>query len=334
MRPLRPTAIFVAMAFSISMARAAINDQCHEHCDCEDLSVTCKIGKLPIGTKEEGFGTYFDPDVTKMHIDNSESETSLNDKTRLEPLSSDMLTYEDLTNLTLKGCFIETIMDDAFQYIVALKHLNLEGNMITTLSAKTFFGLRQLQTLSLNYNKLATIPGGAFEPLISVVKLCLHGNLIDTIQPGAFPKNPLIESLDIGGNENMRTIPASVDALKNLDYLIARNCKISELRENWKDKFPGIVKIDLTNNLIPELKPEHFSDLPELKQVSLRRSFRWYNEEVALALRCMRIWSCFNEHGYPKNTRLALISHSSDWLTPITVFCVIGAPSLISAPLF
>ena len=268
MRLSRPAAIFVAITISISLSGAAINDRCHENCDCEDLSVTCKIGKLPIGNKEKGFGTYFDPDVTKMHIDNSESETSLNDKTRLEPLSSDMLTYEDLTNLTLKGCFIETITDEAFKDIVALKHLNLERNMITTLSAKTFFGLRQLQTLSLNFNKLATIPGGAFEPLISVVKLGLHGNLIDTIQAGAFPKNPLMESLDIGGNENMRTIPPSVDALGNLDHLIARDCKINELRENWKDKFPGIIKIDLTNNLIPELKAAHFNELPELKEVS------------------------------------------------------------------
>ena len=115
---------------------------------------------------------------------------------------------------------------------------------------------------------MTLVPSGAFEPLIGVVKLHLHGNSISDIQTGAFPKDPLIESLDIGGNSNLRKIPPAVDALQNLTQLLARNCNIAELRIDWSTKFPGIVEIDLTNNLIPELKKEHFSGLSKLKKVS------------------------------------------------------------------
>ena len=193
-----------------------------------------------------------------------------------------------MTDLTLKGCYIETIQDEAFRDIVGLKHLNLEDNMIEALAAKTFSGLRRLQTLTLNNNKLTTVPSGAFEPLISLVALFLHGNLIDTIQAGAFPKPALIENLDIGGNPNIRTIPPAVDALNNLDRLIARDCKISELRDKWITKFPGIIEVDLTNNLIPELRQSHFSQLDKLKKVSVcvcaRASENCYAESCRLSV--------------------------------------------------
>ena len=242
-------------------------DDCHKNCDCNGLTVSCVRGKVPLGTKEKGFGTYFAAAVTKMHIDNSDSETSLEDKTRLDPLTSDALTYENVIELTLKGVYIEVIADNAFQFLVGLTHLYLDDNNIETLSAKTFSGLRQLQTLSLNNNKLNTVPGGSFEPLVSIVNLHLQGNRIDGIQAGAFPKNPLIEVLDISKNPELRAIPQAVDSLSALDKLIARDCKINELRDNLKAKFPGIIEIDLTNNLIPEIRPSHFSELHELKKV-------------------------------------------------------------------
>ena len=268
MRTLSCQFILLAVLISICVINGAVNDKCHEKCDCEDLNVVCKLGKVP----SESFGDFFDPSVTKMHIDNSDAETSLNDKTKLEPLTSQILTYEDLTNLTLKDCYIETIDDDAFKDIVALKYLNLDENKITTLTSRSFFGLRHLQSLSMKSNKLSTIPGGAFEPLISVVTLILSNNLIDTIQSGAFPKQALIEYLDIGGNPNIRTIPPAVDALITLDKLIARDCKINELRDNWLQKFPGLIEVDLTNNLIVELKQSHFGGLTELRKVSYFKS--------------------------------------------------------------
>ena len=264
-------AVFIAISVlaSITYTDGAVNDKCHENCECDDLSVSCIRGKVPLGTKEDGFGTFFDGALTQMHIDNSESETSRADKTRLEPLTQDALPYENVKDLTLNGVYIETIADNAFELLVGLTHLNLDNNMIVTLSAKSFFGLRQLQTLSINNNKLNTIPGGAFEPLVSIVNLHLQGNLIDTIQAGAFPKKPLIETLDISKNPEMRTIPTAVDALTGLDKLVARDCKINELRDNWKAKFPGIIEVDLTNNLIPEIKKSHFEGLDQLRKVGV-----------------------------------------------------------------
>ena len=263
-------AVFAAIFVSISLINARVNDKCHENCDCDDLEVSCRMGKLPLATRDSTFGGYFDPDLTKMYIDNSDSETtSLNDKTRLEPLTQAMLTYEDLVNLTLKGCFIKTIRDDAFSDLVALKYLNLEDNLMETLTSKTFSGLRGLRTLSLKNNRLDQVPSGSLEPLISVVTLNLHGNRFATIQAGAFPKDALIENLDIGGNPNMKEIPPAVDSLKGLDKLYARDCRIGSLRDKWQDKFSGIIEVDLTNNAIPEITNSHFVGLRELKKVSI-----------------------------------------------------------------
>ena len=265
-------AVFAAISVTLSLINATANDKCRQHCNCEDLEVSCREGKLPrgLGLGVSSFGKYFDPDLTKMHIDNSESLTSvLSEKTRLDPLTHAMLTYEDLVNLTLKGCFINTVRDDAFSDLVALKYLNLEDNFIETLSSKTFSGLRGLRTLSLKNNRLDQIPSGSLEPLISVVTLNLHGNRFATIQAGAFPEDALIESLDIGGNPNMEKIPNAVDSLWRLDKLYARDCRINALRDRWHDKFPGIVEVDLTNNAIPEITEKHFNGLMDLRRLYL-----------------------------------------------------------------
>ena len=263
-------AVFAAISISISLINATVNDKCHERCNCEDLEVSCREGNLALATEGSTFGEYFDPDLTKMYIDNSDSETtSLNDKTRLEPLTQAMLTYEDLVNLTLKGCFIKTIRDDAFSDLVALKYLNLEDNLMETLTSKTFSGLRGLRTLSLKNNRLDQVPGGSLEPLISVVTLNLHGNRFATIQLGAFPQDALIENLDIGGNAKMYEIPPAVDSLWRLDKLYARDSRIGALREKWQDKFPGIVEVDLTNNAIPEITENHFIGLRDLRKLHL-----------------------------------------------------------------
>lgn len=257
--------VVVMILASIISTHGQATDDCHENCECSVTNVVCVRGKVPA----EGFGSFFDVKrVTEMHINNSEAETSLTDKTRLDPLTQTILTYENLLILSLKGVYIKTINDDAFGLLSSLTHLYLDDNLIDTLTSKTFSGLRQLQTLSLNNNKLKTVPGGSFESLISIVNLHLSDNEIDTIQAGAFPKNPLIEYLDISRNRDLRTIPTSVDSLAKLDRLIARDCKINELRENWAAKFSGLIEVDLTNNLIPELKQTHFTGLAELKKVS------------------------------------------------------------------
>ena len=234
-------------------------------------------------------GRIFVPQMALLrNLDASDREiinlSGLNAAINLETLdlSDNNLTADSLTanvfngmnvleTLDLSGNFITTTTaTNRFSGLSSLRELNLSDNRITALVSSGFNPLIQLEVLNLNNNALQTVPAASFTGLARVTNLDLGNNTIGVIPANAFNVMPLMEEINLSGNN--LTTTTNVDrftGMSNLETLDLSNNIINTLITNGFERAPSLRVLDLSGNRIPTAEEISFTGLTHLATLNL-----------------------------------------------------------------
>nr|XP_023026888.1 chaoptin [Leptinotarsa decemlineata] len=209
----------------------------------------------------------------------------------------------DLEELQINLANLQTIKNNAFKYIHALKSLDLSDNSINTIENNAFTDishsltqlklahalsssmsnvptdaiktLTSLRELDLSNNKLKTMPDTSFHFLHDLRKLELQDNIIEIIHKGTFQGDihANLEEIYFSFN-NIRAISQhSFVHLPNLEQLHLDDNKIESLERRSFMNLAHIKRLNLKGNKITKISYEAFQNLPELEDLDIS-----YNE--------------------------------------------------------
>lgn len=179
-----------------------------------------------------------------------------------------------------------------FGNVLELQELNLSHNKIQKLSAHAFDRLSKLEILSLSYNFITEMDNKQFAALPNLKWLALDNNQIQYIDAHLFTVNKYMELLQLDNNQidniDSETFESCSENLKSLylsnNRLISINAsnllKLTNLnvsRNNFStiDSIPllyNLQSLDLSWNSIDDINLSSFSNMTELKELSLRSS--------------------------------------------------------------
>jgi Leucine-rich repeat (LRR) protein len=168
--------------------------------------------------------------------------------------------FENLWELSMANCQIQSITNQAFARLNKLRILNLAGNQIRYLNDTYFGKLEYLEVLNLSGNLLATFPSPTFNQLKhlrfldvsfnSMVKLFkddfndfynlwnleLQGNKINAIQRTSFDDLQLLRVLDLAGNVCVNqtfTLLGGIDSIKEDLEICYENSSANSKIPHW-----------------------------------------------------------------------------------------------------
>jgi Leucine-rich repeat (LRR) protein len=173
----------------------------------------------------------------------------------------------NLTQLTLSQCKIETVEENTFSNLKVLSFLDLSGNKIKMLDENTFRELASLTGLNLNGNQIETIPEKLFEGNGKLEWLLISSNKIKQIPIGVFDALTELKWLLMGGNELEIIHRSTFKQNKKLERLSFYNNKIHGIAERTLEGLRSLTELDLSNNTCINKKYESKSSI-NLDQVS------------------------------------------------------------------
>ncbi|KAJ1161697.1 hypothetical protein NDU88_002179 [Pleurodeles waltl] len=212
----------------------------------------------------------------------------------------------DLIHMLLARNKIRRLRDNMFSKYRNLKSLDLQQNEISKIGNMAFFGLKSLTTLLLQHNQIKVLSEEVFIALPRLNYLRLYDNpwnctcemesLITMLQVPrnrnlgnyakcAYPQGRKGQKLKLVRPEPMcleeEVVPVPVRAKPTtpaVDFsichvflfpILALDCKLKELQRVPDDIPPDIVKLDLSNNVIKQLRSKDFEDLHSLQILNL-----------------------------------------------------------------
>lgn len=124
----------------------------------------------------------------------------------------------NLLELTLSENNLTKLRGDVFKKLTSLKKLDLSSNKIEVLIGDVFEPLVNLETLRLNNNRIRIIDDDLFAHNHNLQVLFLSYNLLETIQHGSFWKLKRLQTLDIGNNNELKSIDLTqMDRLQTVE---------------------------------------------------------------------------------------------------------------------
>ncbi|XP_032049361.1 leucine-rich repeat-containing protein 17 [Aythya fuligula] len=215
---------------------------------------------------------------------------------------------EDLKHMLLARNRIRKLKNNMFSKYKVLKSLDLQQNDILKIESQAFFGLNKLTTLLLQHNQIKTLSEEIFiympnlnylrlydnpwhcncelETLVTMLQVPTNrnlGNYAKCVHPIEL-KNQKLKQIKAGQlcSEEDRQDPKNIKQEKpvkpEFDSSLCHiyvfpvptlNCKRKDLKKVPGNIPPDIVKLDLSNNKIRQLRSKEFEDVSELKVLNL-----------------------------------------------------------------
>ncbi|CAB4055363.1 unnamed protein product [Lepeophtheirus salmonis] len=147
---------------------------------------------------------------------------------------------------------IDSISSEDFIPIQDLEELNLSYNMISQISPNTFASLSSLKILNLEYNFIKSLEGTAFQGLEDLLEyLNLAHNGIEILGPLNFSA---LKYINLGSNY-LEDIEGRFKNLRDLNVLILRYNKITNLNAKTLEGIDNLIKLDISGNELSDLEP-------------------------------------------------------------------------------
>jgi len=185
---------------------------------------------------------------------------------RIGALDSDILkSVQGLVELSLAYNIIREIPRGTFEDLKKLKILNLYGNKIDALDASTFTGIEStLEYMDLGFNIISRVDALSYP---KVRFLNLERNMIKDIS-GVFNNLRSLQVLKLGENLISELDASTFEDMTNLNHIFLENNKIRAVEEGvFVNQY--LIMVNVSGNLLKEVKARTFSKLPELTEVDL-----------------------------------------------------------------
>lgn len=147
--------------------------------------------------------------------------------------------------------------------------MNLSGNDITTIDNECLLDYKDLIKLSFARNSIHTIELFAFESLVKLNYLDLSDNRLEVIDNRILEMNVKLTFLDLSKNKFMLVDDKPLIASSTLEFLSLRNSHLSHVYESFFSELPGLVDLDISNNLLITLITSSFEPLENLQYINL-----------------------------------------------------------------
>uniref|UniRef100_A0A8D0H680 Leucine-rich repeat-containing protein 17 n=1 Tax=Sphenodon punctatus TaxID=8508 RepID=A0A8D0H680_SPHPU len=216
---------------------------------------------------------------------------------------------EDLRHMLLARNRIRKLKNGIFSKYKKLKSLDLQQNDISKIETQAFFGLDKLTTLLLQHNQIKILSEEVLiymprlsylrlyynpwhctcdmEPLVTMLQVPANrnlGNYAKCVHPIELQGQKLkqLKAEQLCSEEERQSLQnvavAKPEIKPEFDSSLCHiyvfpvqtlDCKRKELKNVPGNIPPDIVKLDLSNNKIKQLKPKEFEDIHELKILNL-----------------------------------------------------------------
>lgn len=149
----------------------------------------------------------------------------------------------NLQTLSLKGCYLHYVDENAFRDLTILTHVDLSNNNLTQVFPKTFDGNNGLKTLKLAHNFIDQLRSYQFPPLRALKTIDLSYNALTMIDQTSFHNlDDSVETVMVNDNRLTFLQPKVFLPLTNLKSLKIHNnpwtcdCELKSFRDWAVDK--------------------------------------------------------------------------------------------------
>ncbi|XP_058049115.1 toll-like receptor 2 [Ahaetulla prasina] len=198
---------------------------------------------------------------------------------------ADLKSAVNLRTLLLQSNLIQTIDENAFDFLGKLEHLDISWNNLTYLSPTWFRNLPSLQKLNLKGNSYSTLGKyPLFSGLQNLRYLYLGNDKFSSLQTKDFEGISVLEELEIEGQNLKQYSPGALQSLERINHIILNVTVNSMLNLILIDVKNYLVFLELRNihhNLL--LLIRYFKEVPMIAQkLRFRDSVFLENEVVPL----------------------------------------------------
>jgi hypothetical protein len=186
-----------------------------------------------------------------------------------------------LQSIILKSCGIKMIKNE-FKHLQTLVELNLYSNQIESLDETTFIGTDQLSILNLSKNKIKTLPRNLFKDMINLNEINFSGNNISNLDMNVFNHLTSLTNFNVSNN-NIKAF----QSFEKLISLVTINLSWNLIEEIKQDSFKNLVNlinIDLNGNKISKIDRNAFSGLNRLVNIYMHSHKNRLNNRIELNL--------------------------------------------------
>uniref|UniRef100_A0A914YVS3 Uncharacterized protein n=1 Tax=Panagrolaimus superbus TaxID=310955 RepID=A0A914YVS3_9BILA len=254
--------ILLILIYGINNSYAArCPENLPEYCSCENQEDGIHVKCHQISNLNETFAA-LNPNDTIDRLDITNCNPRINELRPLPQLN--------VKSLTINGCGLEKIADNAFKNVGnVLEELRLPNN-----SLKKIPSLKQLPnlvTIGLSHNRISEVPDLAFDGALHLRQIRLSNNKICSLATYAFVElKQSLEVLDLSGN-CFSSVPASnIRSLQKLSHLDFSENKISELAQFTFMNLPLLKELRLNSNRLGALPPLAFLNIPTLTHLYVK----------------------------------------------------------------
>lgn len=191
----------------------------------------------------------------------------------------------NLRTLLLQSNLIQTIDENAFDFLGKLEHLDLSWNKLNYLSSTWFRNLSSLQKLNLKGNSYSTLGKFPLFPGLQKLRYLYLGNdKFSSLQTKDFEGISVLEELEIEGRNLKQYSPGALKSLEHINHIILNVTVNSTLNLILIDVKHSAVFLELRNirhNLL--LLIHYFKEVPmTVQKLGFRESDFLENEVVPL----------------------------------------------------
>ncbi len=189
--------------------------------------------------------------------------------------------FHYLQSIILKSCGIKMIKNE-FKHLKTLVELNLYSNQIESLDEATFIGTDQLSILNLSKNKIKTLPRNLFKDMINFNEINLSGNNISNLDMNVFNHLTSLTNFNFSNN-NIKVF----ESFEKLISLITINLSWNLIEEIKQDSFKNLnylINIDLNGNKISKIDRNAFGGLNRLVNIYMHSHNNRLNNRLELNL--------------------------------------------------
>lgn len=172
-----------------------------------------------------------------------------------------------LKTLLMPNNFIKTIIPGTFKGVKKIEYINLENNSIMILQQDGFQELKHLKILNLNNNKIKNVLDESFRGLDSLTELYLSKNEIPTVK-SVFNKLKSLKILTLNSNKINSIEKGDLNIPSLLQLELSKNM-LSEIKTEVFSQLNNLIILDLSYNPIDTLKPGSLKGLQKLENINL-----------------------------------------------------------------